>query len=41
MYFKGIKNNKGKIDLFTLAAVLILLGIAALMLFIFNFKYLK
>ena len=41
MYFNDMRNNKGKIDLFTLAAVLILLGIASLMLFIFNFKYLK
>jgi len=32
-------NNKGKVGLFTLVAILILLGIAFLMLFIFNFKY--
>ena len=41
MFNNSANNNKGKIELFTIATILILLGIAFLMLFIFNFEYLK
>jgi len=34
---KLIRNNKGKIDLFVLNTFLILLAVAFLMLFIFNY----